>query len=164
MNILEKAKKIECKDCSNGVKMCQMRPCWGTVDDFKKIITAGYAKKLMIDYYNHNALNNGKRVYFLSGASNYNECSKADWDPRGACLLLENGKCIINAIKPTMGSIMCCKKEIEGLRYLHACLKTWTTQEGIDLIEDWKKKVDYIEKDDDEGFSLIEGMNLMLGY
>jgi hypothetical protein len=158
MNLLEKAKRIECNGCSKGVAMCHMRPCWGTVEDFKRIIDAGYSKQLMIDYYRSDSINKGENVYFLSGANNSNECSKANWNPKGKCSLLENDKCVVNAIKPTMGSIMCCKNKFKSNRYLHACVKTWMTQEGKELIEKWKKMVDYVDKDDDAGFTLYDGL------
>jgi hypothetical protein len=67
--ILDTAKKIECFGCEKGISMCHMRPCWGTVEDFRKIIKAGHAKKLMIDYYSTKTINKGKNIYFLSGAN-----------------------------------------------------------------------------------------------
>ena len=161
-DIIKTAKRIECKDCRRGINMCEQRPCWGTVKDFKKIIKAGYAKKLMIDYYNNDKINNGEDIYFLSGASSGNECSKADWNPKGTCIFLENNKCIIHNIKPTSGAVSCCKIDY-NLKLTHACLMTWTTTEGKKLIEDWKKMVDYIEKDNDEGFNFHEAVMLAFG-
>ena len=155
------AKRIECLNCKDGINMCKMRPCWGTIGDFKKIINAGHQEKLMIDYYSHNDLNKGKRVYFLSGASNGNECSKADWNPKGECIFLVDNKCSINHIKPTIGAVACCKTPTD-LKVMHACLRTWNTKQGKDLIEKWKVMVEYVEKDDDEGFSLYDGMMAMV--
>lgn len=156
------AEKIECKSCSKGIAMCKLRPCWGTVSDFKKIIKAGHAKKLMLEYYNHNDLNNNETVYFLCGASNGNECTKANWNPKGQCLLLVDNKCQVHSIKPTMGAVACCKKEMDK-KLMHACLKTWTTKEGKKVIEDWKKMVDYVEKDDDNDFSMFNVISLAYG-
>jgi len=86
--VLANVIKVECSMCENGIRMCHRRPCWGTVEDFKKIIDAGFAKKLMIDYYNDESINNNERTYILSGANNGNECSKADWNPKGKCTFL----------------------------------------------------------------------------
>jgi hypothetical protein len=86
--IISSAVKVECVDCHKGVYMCRTRPCWGTVRDFKKIIKAGHAKKLMLEYYNNTAVNKGNNIYFLCGASRGNQCSKADWNPKGTCILL----------------------------------------------------------------------------
>jgi hypothetical protein len=161
VDIIKTAKRIECKSCRKGVVMCKMRPCWGTVEDFKKIIEVGHAKKLMIDYYNDKAINNNERIHFLSGASNGNECSKATWNPKGICIFLENDKCIINDIKPTVGAVMCCKHKQDS-KLMHACLMTWTTKKGRDLIESWKKMVDYKDKDDNEDFDITEAFSLMM--
>lgn len=42
---------MECLGCSNGVAMCHNRPCMGEPKDFDKIIDAGFADKLRIDYW-----------------------------------------------------------------------------------------------------------------
>jgi hypothetical protein len=146
---VEKINKIECKGCEKGIAMCYRRPCWGTVKDFKKIIEAGFAHRLMIDYYNSKELKDNKRIYFLSGANNGNECSKADWDPIGVCSFLENNSCSIHDIKPTMGAISCCKTEESQRKYTESCIATWDTEEGIRLIKKWKSIINYIEKEDD---------------
>lgn len=145
--IISSAEKVECTVCDKGIQMCRTRPCWGTVSNFRKIIKAGHAKKLMVDYYNNKDVNKGENIYFLSGASRGNECSKADWNPIGICIFFQDNKCDIHGIKPTMGAIGCCKMPID-IKILHACLMTWTTKEGKDLIEKWKKMVDYVEKKD----------------
>ena len=38
IDVIKNAKRIECKNCAKGIAMCRLRPCWGTVKDFKKII------------------------------------------------------------------------------------------------------------------------------
>jgi len=157
-------KKIECKGCKEGIQMCKTRPCWGTVEDFKKIIEAGFAKKLMIDYYNSESVSNNKKIYFLSGASNGNDCSKADWDPRGVCALLENDLCVVHEIKLTIGAIACCKNESGFRDDNEKCIATWDSPEGNELIEKWKVLVEYVEKNDDEGFSFMGAMDLMFGF
>ena len=152
-------KKVECVDCYKGIRMCKTRPCWGMVNDFEKIIKAGNAKKLMLEYYSNRDINKGENIYFLSGASNNNQCSKADWNPRGTCILLENDKCIIHDIKPTMGAVVCCKVPMDK-KLMHECLMTWTTKAGLDLIKKWKEMVDYIDKVDDENFSMYDAIML----
>jgi hypothetical protein len=162
--IIRSAKKIECPNCEKGIYYCKTRPCWGTVNDFKKIIEAGHAKELMIDYYSHKNINNGNKIYFLSGSSNSNQCSKADWNPKGVCIFLENDKCRINDIKPTTGAVACCKKK-PNISIMHACILTWNTKKGKQLIKDWKKMVDYKDKEDDEGFSFIDAyMAMAMGF
>jgi len=130
----------------------------------KKIIEAGFAHNLMIDYYNSENISMNERTYILSGANNGNECSKADWNPKGKCSFLTNeNKCLIHDIKPTMGAIACCKRDHPNfVKENEACVATWATEEGKQLIEDWKKLVNYQEKDDDKGFDFISGLSVML--
>lgn len=42
---------MECTGCSTGAAMCHNRPCFGTPEEFDKIIDAGFADKLRIDYW-----------------------------------------------------------------------------------------------------------------
>lgn len=60
-NILKKEKIQEkeenkedvnsCSGCNFGIKMCHNRPCWGTPEDFNKIMDAGFAKLIQCDFY-----------------------------------------------------------------------------------------------------------------
>jgi len=160
-DIIKSAKKVECTSCIKGIRMCTTRPCWGTVKDFKRIIEAGYATSMMIDYYAHRDINNGDRIYFLSGASRGNQCSKADWNPKGTCSFLIKEKCAIHDIKPTVGAVACCEKEPD-LKLIHACMLTWNTRTGKKLINDWKKMVNYVDVEDDEGFDIGDLISLLL--
>lgn len=42
---------MECTGCEKGVSMCHNRPCFGSPEEFDKIIDAGFADKLRIDYW-----------------------------------------------------------------------------------------------------------------
>lgn len=42
---------MECTGCKEGVSMCHNRPCFGSPEEFDKIIDAGFADKLRIDYW-----------------------------------------------------------------------------------------------------------------
>lgn len=49
---MEKYNGIECLGCQAGIDMCKKaRPCFGTPEEFSKIIDAGYAEKLRIDHW-----------------------------------------------------------------------------------------------------------------
>lgn len=161
-NIIRSAKKVECTNCVKGIHMCTTRPCWGTVKDFRRIIEAGFAPSLMIDYYAHRNINNGNKIYFLSGASRGNQCSKADWNPKGTCSFLIKEKCAIHNIKPTIGAVACCKKA-PNQKLIQACILTWNTRTGKKLINDWKKMVNYEEVEDDAGFGLDTLISFLLG-
>lgn len=42
---------MECTGCKQGVSMCHNRPCFGSPEEFDKIIDAGFADKLRIDHW-----------------------------------------------------------------------------------------------------------------
>lgn len=165
---INKLERRSCPDCTIGLSWCYRRPCWGTVNDFKKIIDNGFAEYLMIDYYIDKKINNGKLFYFLSGAnSELNMCSKADFNPMGRCMLLKEDKCLVHCFKPILGAYTCCKSndlaEINN-EIKHVILKTWLTEEGKNLIEYWKNLVNYIDKPDYNNFSLLELQTLLTNF
>jgi hypothetical protein len=41
----------DCKECKAGIEMCYTRPCMGTPEEFEKIIDAGFAEKLRVDFW-----------------------------------------------------------------------------------------------------------------
>ena len=45
------SEEIECTGCQAGIRMCYNRPCMGTPEEFNKIIDAGFANNLHLDYY-----------------------------------------------------------------------------------------------------------------
>lgn len=47
---LDQLEKPAC-NCNAGVRMCKHTPCIGTVNDLEKLIDAGYAKNLMLDWW-----------------------------------------------------------------------------------------------------------------
>lgn len=64
---------MECKGCTDGIKMCYHRPCFGTPEEFDKILDAGFANKLHLDYWvgkiiNKDTLERELDIYMLSGA------------------------------------------------------------------------------------------------
>jgi hypothetical protein len=42
---------VTCTGCSKGVAMCYKRPCWGTPEEFSKLLDAGYAGLIQRDVY-----------------------------------------------------------------------------------------------------------------
>lgn len=50
MEFINNLDKPAC-NCNAGVRMCKHTPCIGTVDDIEKLINAGYAKNLMLDWW-----------------------------------------------------------------------------------------------------------------
>ena len=110
---------MECTGCKNGVVMCYNRPCLGTPEEFEKIIDAGFARKLRIDfwagrtditdeniekcpdnnikqilidmkeYQDENPNPFSEDVEMLSGGTPNDNNYKASWNPSGKCNLLD---------------------------------------------------------------------------
>ena len=50
-DFLHKMNKPACPGCARGVRMCYHTPCIGTPEDISKLLDAGYAKNLMLDWW-----------------------------------------------------------------------------------------------------------------
>lgn len=50
--------------CNTCVDMCKHRPCWGTPGEIKNIISKGFSKKLMVDFW----CRSGGDILILCGA------------------------------------------------------------------------------------------------
>jgi hypothetical protein len=59
--------EFECTGCQLGVQMCYNRPCMGTPEEFDKILDAGFAKNLHLEYWVRSTEEGGD-IYMLSGS------------------------------------------------------------------------------------------------
>lgn len=181
-------------NCNAGVRMCKHTPCIGTVDDLEKLINAGYAKNLMLDWWVGE--DTGKRKmrkifgeeepkvelfkrkpkpeeklhrenpftedvsYLVPAVVGYGG-KKAAFVKTGQCNLLVNDKCSVHDLdlKPVQGRMACCKinrvyldenGKQRDLDERIPILLGWNTQKGKDLIERWKKEVNFSEEDTGE--------------
>jgi len=58
---------VECRGCDKGIRFCsQSRPCWGTPEDIGRLLDAGMADQLMLDWHAKGA---GVDYYVVSPAS-----------------------------------------------------------------------------------------------
>jgi hypothetical protein len=170
--------KPACPDCARGIRMCYHTPCQGTVEDIERLIDAGYAKNLMLDWWvgeDNKAVSIGKSfgvseeelksvrkkdnpftedVMYLIPAIVGIEGKQAPFIRSGKCNLLVDNKCSLHdkGLKPTQGQYACCKTQRmsidkDGKEYnideRIFILHTWNTQRGKDLIERWKKEVNF---------------------
>ena len=89
--------------------MCQHRPCWPTPDDAQRLVEAGYADRLMVDWWFDRDKN--KTLYLLTPAIMGHESGEAPAHPEGQCTFLdEAGLCRLHDLnlKPTEGRIALC--------------------------------------------------------
>lgn len=120
-------------NCNNGVRMCYKTPCMGTVDDLEKLIDAGYAKNLMLDFWMgrdpngmservqktmdpglvDSYVNNPfeENVPYLVPALKGHEGKITSMGKTGTCNLLVDNKCSVHdkGLKPIQGQTACCK-------------------------------------------------------
>lgn len=133
--------RVECKDCPKGLEMCHNRPCWGSVEEFAAIIDQGHAHELMLDYWSSDSLV-GHEIKVLCGANNGHGGGHAGLSPKGTCALLVDGKCSINAIKPSEGAWACCKDSESKFDTQHKWKKElaldWDSPKGRALVKKWK--------------------------
>lgn len=123
-------------NCSSGVRMCHTTPCIGTVDDIERLIDAGYAKDLMLDWWvgqrtaddtassitkskNDKESIAGKNnpfsddLPYLAPALVGRESQAAPFGKTGSCTLLKDNKCSVHdkGLKPLQGKFACCKSK-----------------------------------------------------
>jgi hypothetical protein len=115
--------------------MCKDRPCWGTPEDIKKIIDAGFRDRLMFDYWSGDP-----DIYMLAPALVGYEGKNAPWWPNGKCTFLDqNDRCELHDLnlKPLEGRVACCPdKRVggESHRKLHYDVAmTWNNQTLINI-------------------------------
>jgi hypothetical protein len=182
---LTSVQKPVCNNCARGVSMCYHTPCIGTVDDMERLIDAGYAKNLMLDFWTgrssvesgtNKAFGVAKRVpnkkdsiisffeedvMYLAPATVGKEGQISGFNKGGTCNLLKDNKCSLHdlGLKPTQGQYACCSidraymDEFGKQRDLDERLPiliTWNTQRGKDLIERWKKEVNFTGPEKEE--------------
>jgi hypothetical protein len=136
--------------------MCYHTPCIGTVDDIEKIIDAGYANNLMLDWWCGGTKDSNpfeEDVMYLIPAIVGSEGKQAKFARTGKCSLLIDNKCSLHdkGLKPIQGRLACCKiervfiehGEEQDLDERIPVLHTWNTQRGLDLIERWKREVGF---------------------
>lgn len=98
-------------------------------------------------------------VPYLVPAIKGREGDSAPFARTGSCTMLINNQCSLHDIglKPTQGQYACCKvdrvyKDAQGdqleLDERIPILHTWNTQRGKDLIERWKREVNFNGKDE----------------
>lgn len=144
------APSCTCDTCRD---MCK-RPCWGTPAEIRKIIDAGHAKKLMLDYWevfeksDEGYILDVSYVYLLCGANRGHERKIAPyWKGDSLCVFQNQlGLCTLHedGLQPIEGR--CAWHEpIKENRDLREWLvfSQWRTDEGRQLINEWKQLVGF---------------------
>jgi hypothetical protein len=129
---------FEACSCDECKAMCERRPCWPTPDDAQRLIDAGYANRLMLDWWFDKAQD--KTVYVLTPAIVGREAGQAPAIPSGRCTFLnEQGLCRLHdlGLKPTEGRQALCKERTPA--GLHEQIgQTWEGSAGKTVIDAWE--------------------------
>ena len=122
-----------CDECK---QMCQ-RPCWPTPEEAKKLIDAGYASRLMEDYWYRSE---GDIKILCPALKGYENRFTPFW-PIGQCTFQdENGMCELHdkGLKPLEGrESLCHDRTPENLR--DKIVAIWDSSEAQKLVEEWEK-------------------------
>lgn len=137
---------VQC-DCEKCSLMCRC-PCCGSVEDFEKIIAAGYADRLMFD----DLPSSCDAGPILKPALKGHEGKGAPWgtgSERG-CTFWKEGKCELHesGLKPIQGKIAHHDNERYYYDELAEIMKEdWGSMRGMALIEKWKDLVNFIDEE-----------------
>jgi len=126
--------------------MCE-RPCWGTPEEIKKIIEAGFSHKLMVDWWENSFSGN---LYLLCGAIIGHEKSYAPYTPFGRCAFLtDDNLCEIHNLKPSEGKFSDCSNsdKFDWKEFRYQLAIEWQSKEGKNVLTDWKKSVGLLKGD-----------------
>ncbi len=137
--------------CILCVDACESRPGWPTPEEAKLLIDAGHANRLMLEWWD--ADEELPYIEILSPASSGRGGIKAPSTPlfsygrlNWRCVFLKDGKCELFG-QPG--------RPIECRAYYHTdsdkktnrlhkeVAKAWNTEEARELVQTWKKLVDY---------------------
>ena len=137
-------------DCEECKAMCERRPCWPTPKEAMLIIKAGFADRLMLDYW----VSSPDDIEILCPAKAGSECQRSPFNPEGPCVLQnKNGLCPLHSlgIKPLEGRLAYHgdKGEEAGKAsdMLHkAIAMEWNSKKGKATVAYWKKRVKTIAK------------------
>lgn len=143
-------KTVDCA-CDRCKQMCRETPCWGTPDDARKMIEAGFGASLMLQYRESSTvLPPIEHTEMVVPAIRGKEGGMTPFFPWGACALLDaEGMCRVHKIKPLEGRVVLHNQKQpddllfpipEGYDLRDYIATLWQTPEAQRLVEEWKEK------------------------
>ena len=146
--------------CSRCQSFCRHRPCWPTPDEVRKLIDAGHAERLMIDWWGGNSFRGEfTDIPILCPAGVGHEKDDADEGdmflmrpPRMKCVMFKGGLCALHdtGMKPVEGRCTSCKESESDSKLHGAVADSWNNPDALGLVWQWMKQVDYRGKYRDE--------------
>lgn len=135
--LLKKHKESVCA-CETCQSYCARRPCWPTPEEADKILDAGFARRLMRDWWVDEPY-----VYIICPANE--GCGGEDapsWPSPSPCLLFKNGLCELHGLglKPFEGRAA--HHDNDGSTVHKDVADTWRTTKGKEVVERWQRIID----------------------
>jgi Fe-S-cluster containining protein len=137
------ADNVAACSCNECKAMCK-RPCWPTPSEALRIMDAGYAERLMLDYW----VASPNDIYIISPAEKGREMANASFVPIGGCAMQDptTGLCAIHSIKPIEGRVAhhSTAERQNGKVNIHKeVAMLWDSEEGRKVITDWKNRINW---------------------
>lgn len=133
--------------CSSCKRACQNRPCWGTPDEVEKMLDAGFADKLMLDWWEPDRrTGNRHAVYIVAPAARgYEKRHAPNWPTGVTCTLLTSDqKCPLHdtGYKPLEARVVSHATGLSVSQDVRVFIvKQWMTKRGVALVQRWKNLV-----------------------
>jgi hypothetical protein len=122
--------------------MCE-RPCWGTPDEIARIIDAGHADRLSLDWWD---TCHGDIPVLAPAERGYEGRRAANWPSGAGCTFFANGRCLLHTsrLKPMEGRVARHDRpRDEYMRVKEWIVAQWETARAAELIARWKTMVWY---------------------
>ena len=127
--------ECECYECK---QYCKQRPCWGTPEDIQKLINAGYANRLMLDWWAGEDSDYNDIVLIVPAIKGA-EGEVCPYDPRGTCTFFtDNELCEIHKIKPLEGKTSHHTSSNKLYRTHEKIAMSWDSEKGRRVVEKWR--------------------------
>ena len=142
--------------CEKCTRACRRRPCWGTPEDAKKLIEAGFAHRLMDDYWLGDGPGDSDIHLLCPACVGYEGRAAPEvsvvvvnlachTNPFGRCTFLDgDNRCELHdkKLKPLEGRRYWCEEPRgEALARHERCAMVWNNEEARALVERWREEV-----------------------
>jgi hypothetical protein len=139
MTLLQQCKESECS-CFACQSMCR-RPCWGTVEEIKKLIDSGYGDRLMADYW----VGDITDCNIIGPALKDYEGQKAPFIPTSSkgCTFWKDGLCELHekGLKPLQARLAHHTQTEDSSQKIHEQIADlWNSDEARALSRVWFEK------------------------
>ena len=120
--------------------MCKKSPCWGTPDEIRRIMDAGFSDKLTLHV--SAPSQSGPYTFMVQPKTIGSRLTNQNW-PDGQCEFLDaNDRCALHdmGMKPLQGRVALHGKDARGLRGYIADL--WRAEEAQQVVNQWKSRAE----------------------